>query len=106
MTPVHQGQEDEPAPSSIGRPKGRVDGVATAVLAVGMGIALALVVDLAGPKRDEGKLATTAPSTMPASDLAARMDAQIAAGAPGVALALEDAAKPAGRKASSTSILP
>jgi hypothetical protein len=93
MTPAH----GEPAPSSVEQPKGRVDGVATAVLAVGMGIALALVVDLAGPKRNEGKLATTAPSTMPASDLAARMDAQIAAGAPGVALALEEAAKPSER---------
>ncbi len=68
------------------------EGSATAVLAVGLGIALALIVDLGGPSRLEGKLATTAPSYASGGDLATKMEAQIAAGAPGVALALEQAA--------------
>jgi len=68
------------------------EGLATAVLAVGMGLALALVVDLGAPRHQDGKLATTAPSALPAQGLAERMEAQIAAGAPGVALAIEKAA--------------
>lgn len=70
------------------------EGIATTVLAVGMGLALAVIVDLGAPSRRDSKLATTAPSTARGEDLAERMDAQIAAGAPGVALALEEAAGP------------
>lgn len=72
--------------------RGLGEGAATAVLAVGMGLALALVVDLGGPRGKDGKLATTAQSSLPAQSLAERMEAQIAAGAPGVALAIEQAA--------------
>lgn len=75
------------------------EGSATALLALGTGLALALVVDLGAPRRDGGKLATTAASTLPGDSLSARMEAQIAAGAPGVALALEQAA-PAEQKQS------
>lgn len=71
------------------------EGIATAVLAVGMGLSLAIIVDLGAPQRRDSKLATTAPSTAKGEGLAERMDAQIAAGAPGVALALEQAAQPA-----------
>lgn len=71
---------------------GLSEGAATAVLAVGMGLALALVVDLGAPRGQDGKLATTAPSALQAQGLADRMEAQIAAGAPGVALAIEKAA--------------
>lgn len=70
------------------------EGAATGVLAVGLGLALALVVDLGAPRRGDSKLATTAASTASGQSLAERMEAQIAAGAPGVALALEQAARP------------
>lgn len=73
------------------------EGAATAVLAVAMGLALALVVDLGAPQGRDGKLATTAPSSARGEGLAERMEAQIAAGAPGVALALEESAAPADR---------
>lgn len=73
---------------------GLSEGAATAVLAVGMGLALAIVVDLGAPRGQDGKLATTAPSTLQGQSLAERMEAQIAAGAPGVALAIEKSAKP------------
>ena len=63
-----------------------------AALALALGVALALVVDLGGPRGGDGKVATTAPSAAHGDTLAQRMEAQIAAGAPGVALALEDAA--------------
>jgi hypothetical protein len=59
-----------------------------------MGLTLAVLVDLGSPRRSDSKLATTAPSTLKGEGLAERMDAQIAAGAPGVALALEQAASP------------
>lgn len=105
MSPSDELEHASSAPSFPGgdplsapeRPSRRAEGTATAVLAVGMGIALALVVDLGGPRREEGKLATTASSTLPGNGLAARMEAQIAAGAPGVALALEAAAPEAER---------
>ena len=70
----------------------RQEGTAAAVLALGLGIGLALVVDLSSPRKDGGHASTTAPSIQRGEDLAARMEAQIAAGAPGVALALEEAA--------------
>lgn len=65
---------------------------AAAAIALGVGIALALVVDLGGPKGSEGQAATTAPSAAEGTTLAERMQAQTAAGAPGVALALEEQA--------------
>lgn len=70
----------------------RNEASAAVALALGVGVALALVVDLGGPRASEGKVATTAPSTAEGSTLGERMEAQIAAGAPGVALALEGSA--------------
>lgn len=67
----------------------RHEGTAAAVLALGLGIGLALVVDLSSPRKDGGHASTTAPGLQKGEDLATRMEAQIAAGAPGVALALE-----------------
>lgn len=63
-------------------------------MALALGVAFALVVDLASPRGDGGKVATTAPSAATGDGLAAKMEAQIQAGAPGVALALEKAAPP------------
>lgn len=65
-----------------------------AAIALGLGIALAIVVDLGAPRADGGYPTQTARRTATAEGLAARMEAQIAAGAPGVALALEEQAKP------------
>jgi hypothetical protein len=65
-----------------------------AAIALGLGIALAIVVDLGAPRGDGGYPTQTARRAATADGLAARMEAQIAAGAPGVALALEDQAKP------------
>jgi hypothetical protein len=70
----------------------RSEGAITAILAVAMGLALALIVDLGAPQGGDRRLATTAPSAAAAVGLAARMEAQIAAGVPGVALALDEAA--------------
>ena len=69
------------------------EGARAATIALATGVGLALVFDLAGPKGDSGRVATTAVrvNTGPNDTLAARMEAQIAAGAPGVALALERA---------------
>lgn len=75
----------------------RHEGTAAAVLALGLGIGLALVVDLSAPRKDGGHASTTAPSLMKGEDLAAKMEAQIAAGAPGVAMALEQSASPEAR---------
>jgi hypothetical protein len=72
----------------------RSEATTAAALALAVGIALALVVDLGGPRGGDGKVATTAPSIAQGETLAQRMEAQIAAGAPGVALALEQAAPP------------
>jgi len=68
------------------------EATAAAAIALGVGIALALVVDLGGPRGGDGQVATTAPSAAQGTTLAERMEAQIAAGAPGVALALEEQA--------------
>ena len=68
------------------------EATAAAAIALGVGIALALVVDLGGPRGGDGQVATTAASTAQAGTLSERMEAQIAAGAPGVALALEEQA--------------
>ena len=81
----------------------RSEATTAAALALGVGLALALVVDLGGPRGGEGKVATTAPSTAQGDTLAQRMEAQIAAGAPGVALALEDAAPEADRRGAAVS---
>jgi hypothetical protein len=70
------------------------EGIATTVLAVGMGLTLAVIVDLGAPRGRDSKLATTAPSTARGDGLAEKMEAQIAAGAPGVALALEASSPP------------
>ena len=70
----------------------RNEASAAVALALGAGVALALVVDLGGPRASEGRLATTSLSTAQGATLGERMEAQIAAGAPGVALALEGAA--------------
>jgi hypothetical protein len=75
------------------RPLIRSDATTAAAIALGVGIALALVVDLSSPRGKDARLATTAPSAAQGENLAQRMEAQIAAGAPGVALALEQAAK-------------
>jgi hypothetical protein len=68
------------------------EGVGAAGIALALGVAFALVVDLAAPRGDGGKAATTAPRAANGEGLAAQMEAQINAGAPGVALALEKAA--------------
>lgn len=68
------------------------EGAGAAAIALALGIAFALVVDLAAPRGDGGKAATSAPGAASADGLAGQMEAQIAAGAPGVALALERAA--------------
>lgn len=66
--------------------------VGVAAIALGLGIALAIVVDLGAPRGDGGSPTKTAQRAATAEGLAAQMEAQIAAGAPGVALALEDKA--------------
>jgi len=68
------------------------EGITAAGMALALGVAFALVIDLAAPRGDGGKAATTAPSFANAEGLAGQMEAQIQAGAPGVALALEQAA--------------
>ena len=77
----------------------RSEGTAAAILALGLGVGLARVVDLSAPRKDGGQASTTAASLRTGDDLAARMEAQIAAGAPGVALALETAAPSETRRA-------
>ena len=85
-------------------PRRTLEAGATAVLAVALGIGLAVVIDLGGPRGEGGKLATTAASALAATDLAARMEAQIAAGAPGVALALERSAPESSRNSAAVSV--
>lgn len=70
----------------------RIEGTLATCAALGLGVGLALVVDLSGPPSASARLATTAPSAAAATDLASKMEAQIAAGAPGVALAIEASA--------------
>jgi hypothetical protein len=67
----------------------RIEGTLATCAALGLGVGLALVVDLSGPPSASARLATTAPSAAAATDLASKMEAQIAAGAPGVAIAIE-----------------
>ncbi len=78
-----------------------VSGVAA--IAIGLGIALAVVVDLGAPRGDGGSPTLTAQRAAAADGLAGRMEAQIAAGAPGVALALEEQAKPDQRRSAAVS---
>jgi hypothetical protein len=85
-------------------PRRAIETAATATLAVAMGLGLAVLVDLGGPRADGGRLATTAASSLPGDDLASKMEAQIAAGAPGVAMALESAAPFAARGTAAVSI--
>jgi hypothetical protein len=79
----------------------RSEATTAAGIALAVGIALALVLDLASPRGTDAKVATTAPSAAAADSLDQRMEAQIAAGAPGVALAMENAASPDSKKGAS-----